>query len=345
EPAGTGVAHSGITPYVVQSGDVGLKFLSVAAGARAVVQGPCNLVVEDLTISSGGTLEFDTDGGAVAVWVADDLNFVDGSTVQCSGTDPSQSVGSNAQMLGAVVADQLVLSSGAKLTFDSHLDEVNSATVLPKLLSWRILELESAMSHGEGSDPFEILGVDPTTLLSPALAHADIQLHVVYKNLLGATQTYDGMENGFDWTKVSAVTQVDRAGKPVGYRATGIEALAAQAVAKASATVTALTVMPPLSSAELKRQLMFESPLPANDLIRIVQSGRLQSSDLKTVLQANAPLSSPVLSQLSGSGLPSSDLKAVLIASSPLPVDALANVLSGLLSLSLVDKLAVIAAQ
>ncbi|MCE9595283.1 MAG: hypothetical protein K8S98_13935, partial [Planctomycetes bacterium] len=47
EPAGTGVAHSGITPYVVQSGDVGLKFLSVAAGARAVVQGPCNLVVED----------------------------------------------------------------------------------------------------------------------------------------------------------------------------------------------------------------------------------------------------------------------------------------------------------
>ncbi|MCE9596207.1 MAG: hypothetical protein K8S98_18610, partial [Planctomycetes bacterium] len=257
------------------------------------------------------------------------------------------SVGSNAQMLGAVVADQLVLSSGAKLTFDSHLDEVNSATVLPKLLSWRILELESAMSHGEGSDPFEILGVDPTTLLSPALAHADIQLHVVYKNLLGATQTYDGMESGFDWTKVSAVTQVDRAGKPVGYRASEVATLAAAAAPKASAAATALGVTPPLSSSALKSALVSASPLAIPDLIKAVHAaGRLTSSDLKAVLQSNAPLPTPVLNVLDASAvLSSSDMKTVLIASSPLPTNILAKVVSGALPLALLDKLAVIAAQ
>jgi hypothetical protein len=376
EPTATGVTHTGLTPYVVQSGDVGLQFLSVASGARAIVQGPCHLVVDDLTVASGGTLEFDTDDGAVAVWVGDKLDFVDGSAVVCAGTDPSlvtiqvasdtpahygasgklyavlyapqaeASLGSQAQVLGALVADELVLASGAKLTFDAHLDEVSSTTVLPTLLSWRILELESAVSHGEGNDPFQILGVDPTALLSPALSHADLALHVVYKNLLGTTMTYDGLESGFDWTKVSEVTQVERAGKPVGYRATAVQALAAQALATVSATAAALAITPPLTSAELKRRLVYESPLPDADLVKAVSAGRLSAADLKIVLQANTPLTSPVLNALDTAGtLSSSDMRTLLIASSPLPVDVLAKVLADALSLSVLDKLAVIAAQ
>ncbi|MBI5434099.1 MAG: hypothetical protein HZA52_14800 [Planctomycetes bacterium] len=378
DPTGTGVDLQTPTPYIVQPGDIGIDHLTVATGTHAIVQGPCNLVVNDLTVAVGGTLEFDTDDGAVGVWVGDTLLIADGSTVVCSHTDPSlvtiqvasdvparfgaagkfygvlyapqaeATVGATAEVYGAFVADELVLTAGAKLNFDTHLDEVGALEILPTLLAWRLVELESALRHGEGSDPFEILGVDPAGLVTPAQAHADVPLHVVYQTLGGVTMTYDGMESGFDWTSVRSVQQLERSGLPVGYRPASVADLAAQTKPSQSTAAAALAQDPPLSSSALTTSLIAASPLTSSELTRIINaSARFAPSDLKLILLANSPLASSVLDKtlLASPALPSADAAAVLIASSPLPPHIVAQILADALSLDIADKLAVLAAQ
>lgn len=378
EPTGAGIDDQGPSPLVVQPGDTGIAYLNLGAGSHAIVQGPCNLVVGDLTVAAGATLEFDTTDGAIAVWVGDALQVVDGAAVVCSGSDPSQvsiqvasqtpahfgasgkfygvvyapqaktSVGATAEVYGALIADQLQLGAGAKLHFDTHLDDVASISVLPTLLAWRIVSLESTIDHAEGNDPFQILGVDPELLLSPAKSHADVLLHVVYEDAGGATHVYDGMESGFDWSAVKSVQWLERSGKPVGYRAESVSDLAATTDTGMDGAVSVLSTTPLLSSAQLTAYLIADSPLTSSDLRRIVNSAdRFTSTDLTKLLLTNSPLESTVLDKvlIASPALPSDRLAEVLIASSPLPAHILAQVLAATLALSPIDTAAVLAAQ
>ena len=90
-PASPGVEHNGGVPLVLPSGDVNLAYLRVAADSQVIAQGPCNLVVNDLTLSPGASLEFDTQLGPIRVWVRGSLTMNDGSEISCSDTDTSTS--------------------------------------------------------------------------------------------------------------------------------------------------------------------------------------------------------------------------------------------------------------
>ncbi|MCK6448315.1 MAG: hypothetical protein L6Q99_18155 [Planctomycetes bacterium] len=377
EPTGAGVDHQSPNTLVVQPGELGIAYLHLASGSHAIIQGPCSLVVDDLTVASGATLEFDTDDGAVGVWVGDSLSFADGSQVVCSSNDPTDvtiqvasdspvsfgaagafygvlyapeaqaTVGSGAAVNGACVAEQVVLSPGAKLNFDVHIDEATALDVLPKLLAWRILELESVVNNAAGNDPFEILGVDPARLLPPSKSHADVPLHVVYQNLAGTTLTYDGMESGFDWANVRAVQTLERSGKPVGYMPADTTALAAETKTGLSDAIGVLSDNT-LTSAQLTASLIAASPLTSNDLVRIVNaSAKFTSSDLTTILMSNSPLAANVLDKalIASPALPSNYMAKVLIASSPLPPHIVAQVLADALTLTPLEKANVLAAQ
>lgn len=377
EPTGTGVDHQGPNTLVVQPGELGIAYLRLASGSHAIIQGPCSLVVEDLTVASGATLEFDTDDGAIGVWVGDVLAIEDGSQVVCSSNDPTDvtiqvasdqpahfgaagafygvlyapqaqaTVGSGAAVNGACVAEQVVLSPGSKLNFDVHIDEATALDVLPTLLAWRILELESVVNNATGNDPFEILGVDPARLLPPSKAHADVPLHVVYQNLAGTTLTYDGMESGFDWANVRAVQSLERSGKPVGYMPADTAALAAEAKTGLSDAISVLADNT-LTSAQLTASLIAASPLTSNELVRIVNAAaKFTSSDLTTILMNNSPLESNVLDKalIASPALPSDYMAKVLIASSPLPPHIVAQLLGGDIVLDPGDMANVLAAQ
>ncbi len=375
-PEGSGMRTRGSVPVLLGGGDVGLVFLDVTAGGSVVLQGPCTLVVDDLTVASGGTLELDATLGPISVFVRDQLSFADGSMISSKMSDPGQAivqvesttaalvacsgqfqgvlyapqaevtVGASAQILGALVANQLVLSSGAELIFDQHLDELSEDASLPKFLSWRIVEMSNAVAGEGGMDAFSLLGVDSSTLESPADSHADQWLHVVYEGSGGATFTYDGMESLFDWRQVREVVELARDGRQVLFP--GLDPTNTPPAPPATPALAAIKQDPPLSSSELRDRLLGLSPLSLDEILAAIGlSPGLSSSHLRAVLEGNGPLGSTELGALIDRANPisSSDLKDVLLDSSPLPADVLARVILGDTPLDLSDQLAVIAGQ
>ncbi len=375
EPVQPGVKHTGRYPLVIPGGDIGLQYLEVGSGAAVIVQGPCNLVVKDLTLVAGASIEFDSRLGTVSIWVENRLNLAEQSMIASTGSDPSQTVvqvvseapglmassgsfigvlyapkaqitiGSKVLFRGALVAKQLVLAPGATFTFDRHLDDVAIDQSLPRFLSWRILELSSSGNVREGTDPYTILGVDEESLMSPAQSHADQLIHVIYKNDAGKALDYEGMESLFDWTDVSEVGELVRNGTQVLFPPTMAETVPP---APASPALDALHATPPLSSKKLKDLLKKISPLTTNEIVAaIAASPGLNSGDLKSVLKENMPLGSTELAAVIDRAAPmkSKELKDVLIEASPLPAAILSRVLLGDTPLSIPDKLAVLKKQ
>ena len=366
DPSAPGVSHSAPIPLVLPSGDVGLSFLTVAADSQVIAQGPCNLVVNDLTLEPGASLEFDTGLGPVKVWVRRSLTMNAGSQVACSSTDPSEvlvqlfsstaalltptgsfygvvyaptaevTVGAQVDMRGAVIARRLVLQPGAHLSFDQHLDTEAAESQMPKLVSWRILEMQASAGPEGVRDPFDRLGLDPATLLSPADAHQDQVLDVVYMDSAGAVETYAGMESDFDWTAVQEVESLARDGEPVALPPP--EPL--PPVPPPPSAVMNLISDLSLTSRQLRDRLVAASPLTTTELMAAIGCIRLGSGDLKRVLEENSPLGSAILfaaidrqPQMS-----SGDLKHVLEATTPLPPEVLARVITGPTPLSSGDR-------
>lgn len=343
--------------------DRALGVLNVGAGAQVIVQGPATVVVNQLIVGASGHLEFDTQLGPIALYVAGDAQLQAGSTVSTTSTDPSRllvqgangadiallgqgslygvvyspagevTVGPQLPVYGAVVAQSLVVQPGAKLYFDRHLDDVAFELALPRMLSWRVVEMSSASSSSAGNDPFQILGVDRNLLPNPAAAHADQPIHVVYENLVGTPLVYDGPESGMDWTNVRAVNDLKRDGKEVVERSQ--DAGVAPVVAP-TAVMDAITAVPALDLRVLTNLLLNSSPLTSAELAAAISMTGLTGSQLAQVLVKNAPLGSPELQAMLNRplALGAAEQAAVLVASSPLPVDVLARVISGTTNLT-----------
>lgn len=374
-PDKPGITQKGSHALIIPSGQVGLEFLKVAPGARVIVQGPCDLVVNDLSVARKGQLQFDTLLGAVSLWVLRGAELSAGSSVSTAGKDsarmliqaPNESellllstgafhgvvyapqgkviVGPNLQLYGALVASELVIQPGAKLYFDRHLDEVAAELALPKLMSWRIVELATEARAGNARDPFTLLGVDPATLPKPAAAHEDQPLHVVYVDDLGVTRTYDGMESGFDWTNVQSVSELTRSGQPV---VAMPQPPGAPPPAPPSSILDALTGLIPMTTSALKDLLVDNAPLTSSELVGAInRTPFFPSSDMRDILLESSPLGSTELMAMFDRGTPlnHSHEKAVLLASSPLPPDVLARVISGPTNLDPSDRASVLAAQ
>ncbi|MFN0007915.1 MAG: hypothetical protein ACKVXR_08400 [Planctomycetota bacterium] len=371
-PTSPGVYHNAPIPLVLPSGDVEKAFLRVAADSQVIAQGPCDLVVNDLILEPGATLEFDTQLGAIRVWVLGSLTMDAGSEVACSDTDSSQvlmqvasaspalmasngalygvvyapsaevTIGSQAELHGSVVAKKLNLTAGAMLSFDQHLDQTSEEAQMPKLLSWRILELANSTGPGGANDPFAKMGLDPALLPPPAIAHEDQVLDVTYTDKGGVVLTYNGMESGFDWTDVREVDSLSRDGALVALPPpdtlptppTPPDSIATTTIRNTSLTSgalsTTLIALPPLTLTEILAVTHRQPPLNSSDLRDVlIDNSRLGSTALLAVMDRDVPMDS-------------SHLRDVLDASSPLPPDVLARVITGPTPLDSTDKQAVL---
>ena len=242
-----GISHGGATPLLLQPGKAGIEYLRVREDAKVVIQGPSVLVMDSLVLEQEAELVFDTAGGVIGLYVLQELDFDSDSVFSVTGGDPSQLViqvaGSTAapvrlagegdfygilyapeadvqvypefEVFGSVVAQSLQLNGGVKLHFDQYLVELASELALPKLVSWRIVELSNPAGMAPGEDPFTFLGLDPLLSQDPAGSHADVTLKVDYLDLASSPQVYDGPESAFDWSQVKQVTEISRDGKGV----------------------------------------------------------------------------------------------------------------------------------
>lgn len=367
-PTSPGVYHNKPIPLVLPSGDVEKTYLKVAVDSQVIAQGPCNLVVNDLILESGASLEFDTQLGPINVWVLGSLTMSAGSDISCSDTDSSQvlmqvasaspallasngamygvvyaplaevTIGSKAELHGSVVAKKLTLTAGAKVSFDQHLDQTSEEAQMPKLLSWRILELTNSAGPGGVIDPFAKMGLDPDVLPAPSVAHEDQVLVVTYTAIDGTVFTYNGMESQFDWTAVKEVDTVSRDGVAVALPPP--DALPLPPDPPPSMAGTAIRNQS-MSSSSLKSYLISLPPLALVDILAVVERRPvMNSSDLKAVLEDNCPLGSTALLAVIDRTTPMnhSDLRHVLEDSSPLPPDVLARVITGPTPLDTSDR-------
>ena len=375
EPGTLRTTHSQPAPLVVQPGQVALQALRVESGATVVLRGPLELVVRSLRVDRDGTLELDSAAGTVLVYATESVDLATGSRIATTGTNPAGAavqapgqvvmrlaatgtfhglvyapqgeveLGSGLELWGAVAARTVRIAPGARLHFDRHLDQVGAEAALPTFVAWRIVDVSPPRGARPGSDPFVLLGLDPALLRAMADAHADQMLHAVYQDLGGAIHTYDGMESAFDWSQVSEVYELARDGEPVLLGVSGV--LPPPPPPPTSPMIDAINQMPAMSSSDLKSLLIANSPLTSAELVAAIdREVRMNSSDLRDVLSTNAPLGDLEIQRMLESAQPmsSSHLKSVLINSSPLSAGSLAQVLGSVL-LTLVDLLSVLAAQ
>lgn len=367
------VVHDGPVPRILAPGTHGLGSLSVGADAEVVVLGPATLVVGTVSVAAAGQLTFDTAGGPIDLYVTRALAWPAGSVVETTGADPSLltvqvagdpptplelrassafrgvfyapgadvNVGSAFEAFGALIADRLALDGAVRLHFDRNLLAIARELAIPRLLSWRILEIGN-VAGGIDADPFAALGVDPRTLPRPAEAHADQNLEISYYDGGGALQSYAGAESGFDFGLVSSVVSLARDGITVVDRTLSP---VTKPTETAISDLYAHFGVAPGDESGLKSTLIANSPLSMEELKRALYE-TLNESSLRDVLVANAPLTSESLNMTLDRvpALSSSALKDVLISSSPLPADVLARITIAS-PLSLLDKLAVVAAQ
>jgi len=228
-------------PLVIPAGSAGYQSLTVNSGSQAIIQGPAQVVLGKLELQAGGELVFDTQNGAVELYVTDALDaaatakltntstlpqdvliLVPGQTalpVALRATGPfhgvvyapeaSVVVGGAFELFGALVTNALTAEGGVKLHFDRHLAALSAESVLPKLLSWRIVELGNT-STDLSADPFDLLDLDRNVLPVPAKAHMDQELVIDYYDFSNVYHRYIGLESQFDWSVVQSVVSATR---------------------------------------------------------------------------------------------------------------------------------------
>jgi hypothetical protein len=344
-PFSSGVVHTSGVPLIVLPGESGMHYLTVSAGAQAILQGPSTVVFGKLVLEKGADLVLDNSGGTVNVFVRDRLELQSGATISTTGKDPSQAVfqvestsgkpvelgarGSfhgvvyapaadivvhpDFELFGAVIGRGVRFTGPALLHFDRALEDLSVESRLPTLVSWRVVEISTPKDMGNTMDPFEYLGLDKTLLPAPAEAHADQVVSVDYLDKGGVMRTYEGMESTFDWDGVETVTELFRDGALVADVASTKE--------PAAYGLLSLVADPTIVSRNLKAALNDASPITDDVLAAAVsRSPRMDSADLRSVLETNAPLTEDVLSDVINYGpLAAADLRDVLIAHSPLP--------------------------
>jgi hypothetical protein len=203
------------------------------------------------------------------------------------------------ELFGALVGRQLTFTGPVRLHFDRHLLAAASEAALPRLVSWRIVDLASPNTGALGRDPFAILGVDRATLPRPAFAHADQWLDLVYENGYGAEAAYHGMESGFDWSVVGEVLRLERDGDLVrGRKTPALSRPALEGMPETSRELLSfLATYPAASQSEVRDALMAAAPLDSSVLQAVMaRDPQLSLPNLVDVLIASSPLSAADLS-------------------------------------------------
>jgi len=373
---GPAITHGAGTPLVIQPGETAMEGLKVLANAEVQIVGPATLLLGSLDVKAGGKLLFDNAQGTIEIFVDGDVSLEGGSLVETTDLDPARlsiqvsgrpsdpvqlfaagqfhgvlyapqadvELANPFEVFGALIGKNVTFTGPVRLHFDEGLLDDATATSLPTLVSWRILEMSTAPGAAPGASPFQILGVDPTLLSLPSDAHADQLLEVSYLDAGGAFRIWQGQESAFDWSTVSAPLFVSRAGVGVPRferpRSVADTAAAADplmqalldgiATASSSAEVrqllldnapvddqvltTALKRNPPLTSTHLAEVLAANAPLSDGVLGTMLVANTMASADVLGILQSQASVSTPVLLGAVGSkSLTSADLRTILV--------------------------------
>ncbi|MEM7515655.1 MAG: hypothetical protein AAF368_01845, partial [Planctomycetota bacterium] len=243
-----GAAVDGVVPVVPLPDGTVKDSLAVRAGSEVVLKGPGVFAFESLVVEDTASLRIDALDGRVSIFVSDRLELALGSlleteakstldvslvvtgspampcTLGASGEyhgaiyspEASVNIGPDFEVFGALVAKELVFRGPAKIHVDQALASAAAEEWLPRVVSWRILEMADGMRVGGRiiEDPFEALGVTRATMTSPALAHPEQVLDIEYIDEAAVEQSYSGLESGFDWSDVDTLVTASRDGEP-----------------------------------------------------------------------------------------------------------------------------------
>lgn len=345
------------TPLVLGEGAHGYATLAVRPSCKLEVHGPTAVVANQLIVEAGGELAIDTAEGPVAIYVQEGLHLREGAVLSNDTEDATSvflftgerteegaegvefraggvfygqvyaphatlSVPSTLRVYGAVAARTLVLESGAHLTFDrAMIDSAVGFELLPRLLSWRVVDIPPNAPMGDALARLRMAGVTPTR---SADAHREQDFELLYVDASGVVQSYGGSPSAFDWTDLGAVIDVDwldpvtsapiSVGKSAGLpNQPKLTTAPNPQTEKADPAVIAAIRDTGLSDGQMRDYLLAQSPLAAGELVATLsRTPALSTGSLKKVLVQNSPLPTNVLDLVRSSGsLSAGDLGAV----------------------------------
>tara|TARA_R110002072_G_scaffold65778_19_gene162324 strand:+ start:5036 stop:6598 length:1563 start_codon:yes stop_codon:yes gene_type:complete len=234
--------------FNVGPGEVWLGNVDVPEGITATLVGPMTLVTKSLTVDSTGLLNFDATNGPITVYVLSELSMMPNSTLghlggnadqisvfvdELSATDGTSAptldirqvsgefhgmlyapacdvtVPSSLRIFGGVVAKNLVLQSGSRVTFDSGLHRAMAGVESsPELKSWVVEELPDEPICKTRKNPFKYIEEEGLAVTKADVAHAETRMKITYQDNTGTTRTYDGDAALIDWTDVKLAYKV-----------------------------------------------------------------------------------------------------------------------------------------
>jgi hypothetical protein len=235
------ILHTGPAPFVIPPSTIGYTSLQIGPRQQLVIRGPATVVFDTLMLDAEAEIVIDPTGGRVDLYVEQSLTFASGSLINCLSTNPALltlmvsktvdptaadnvqlnakgefygtlyaprsnvKIAADFEVFGAAVAQRLTLSNGGKLHVDTELAANSESDPLPRMVSWRIVDIPHAVAV-QRIDPFAALGVDPAALPLARDAHRDVWLEIRYTDLLLVTRTYSGWASGFDWDGLTLLT-------------------------------------------------------------------------------------------------------------------------------------------
>ena len=201
----------------------------VEPGATLSMVGPKTLVVDQLVVSPGAALLIDTSQGPVELYLRSGLALAPGSQLDCITPDvdsrgfsifmeetPSPSgrvvlqgsghfhgilyapsdhviLPNTMRIMGSVVANELHIAQGARLTFDRRLSVGgDGVATLPKILAWQIVPLSGGLARRISRDPIVDLRLRGITPVPSSDGAPETRLRAQYISASGTEELFDG---------------------------------------------------------------------------------------------------------------------------------------------------------
>ena len=176
-------------------------------------------------IGASGEVDIDRDGtaeSAVTIGSSGELHGL----IYAPRSDLA--LPSNLRTFGAITANTIHFAPNSHFTFDEAMLTTGvTITGLPRLLSWRIVELPDVPLMKIRLDPRRLLEQAGVTPQPSAKAYEETFIGIDYIDIGGVPRTYEGTEAAFDWTQVRDVDKM-RWGMNAGDLATARESTGAQ---------------------------------------------------------------------------------------------------------------------
>lgn len=202
-PSGTLTSSKG-KDVVLPAGDYNFTSVTVGGGSKMTIEGPCRILVDDWTIKSNSEFVFDATNGPIEWYVSGTVDLASNSTITTPtksalatsvyltggyaqdvtfnsnsdfygtiyGPEATVTIDSNFEVFGAVAANAIVIAANTYIHYDEALLNGSAGQLLTfAIQSWRRVEFPLQNLRIDRRDPFQVTGLDPALLGSPASTH------------------------------------------------------------------------------------------------------------------------------------------------------------------------------